>query len=67
MTDPHEPPTYQDDVPSHLKTAGQLHAAGLRPCDASAPAGWWVQTFAGDRWRTELYDMHAARPLGRVR
>jgi hypothetical protein len=45
VTAPHDPPTYQDNVPDHLKTAGQLRADGLWLSDAAAPAGWWVQTF----------------------
>lgn len=61
MTPPHDPPTYTDNVPDHLKTTGQLRADGLRP--GTAAAGWWIQTFAGDRWRTELHDVLSAVPL----
>ncbi|MFC3986651.1 hypothetical protein [Streptosporangium jomthongense] len=56
-------PTYQDEVPGHLRTLGQLRAAGLLSGNAAVPAAWWVQPFAGDLWRTELYDVRLAVSL----
>jgi hypothetical protein len=55
---------YRDQVPIHLKTRGQLRAAGLQPCDAALPAGWLECAFDGDFWRTRLYDKRAALPAG---
>src|ERR1017187_4214910 len=55
---------YRDQVPIHLKTRGQLRAAGLQPCDTGLPAGWLERAFDGDFWRTRLYDKRAGLPPG---